>query len=383
MTEVIGVRFRTAGKVYYFSPAGQDVKRGSYVIVETARGVEMGKVVAPAHTVEDDKVVAPLREIIRIASREDLEQAAINSAKEKSSFQVCKQKIREHGLDMKLIDAEYTFDGSKLLFYFSADGRIDFRDLVKDLAGIFKTRIELRQIGVRDETKILGGIGICGRVLCCHSYLADFAPVTIKMAKDQSLSLNPTKISGTCGRLMCCLKNEQDTYEELNRHLPNLGDYVTTADGIGGKVQNVDVLRQRIRIIVENGEEKEIREIGASDIVSRVRKGKKKDNENEVVTEELKSLVDSTEENTGKKHDRKKPPMKKEKRENRENRENTRENKDNSGDREKKAFDKENVSRDKARHDRDKKKGDFKGHGHGKHGGFKKKNAAPKEESNG
>lgn len=275
MTEVIGVRFRTAGKVYNFSPAGCEVKRGSHVIVETVRGVEMGTVVLPSYLVPDEEVIQPLRDILRVATSEDIEQAAINRAKEKSALQVCKEKVRNHNLDMKLIDAEYTFDGSKLLFYFTADGRIDFRELVKDLASVFKTRIELRQIGVRDETKILGGIGICGRVLCCHSYLSDFAPVSIKMAKEQNLSLNPTKISGTCGRLMCCLKNEEDTYEELNKKLPAINDFVTTSDGLKGQVQSTDVLRQKVRVLVEKGEDKELIEYTVDELSFKPRKGKK------------------------------------------------------------------------------------------------------------
>ena len=220
MTKVIGVRFRTAGKVYFFDPLQLEIKRGDHVIVETARGIEFGTVVAGVHEVEDDKVIQPLKPVMRIAGERDIEQEAANKEKEKEAFKICKEKILKHGLEMKLIDAEYTFDNNKVLFYFTADGRIDFRELVKDLASVFKTRIELRQIGVRDETKIRGGIGICGRPLCCHSYLSDFVPVSIKMAKEQNLSLNPTKISGVCGRLMCCLKNEEDTYEELNRKLP-------------------------------------------------------------------------------------------------------------------------------------------------------------------
>ena len=229
MTKVIGVRFRTAGKVYFFDPLQLEIKRGDHVIVETARGIEFGTVVAGVHEVEDDKVIQPLKPVMRIAGERDIEQEAANKEKEKEAFKICKEKILKHGLEMKLIDAEYTFDNNKVLFYFTADGRIDFRELVKDLASVFKTRIELRQIGVRDETKIRGGIGICGRPLCCHSYLSDFVPVSIKMAKEQNLSLNPTKISGVCGRLMCCLKNEEDTYEELNRKLPSVGDYVRTA----------------------------------------------------------------------------------------------------------------------------------------------------------
>lgn len=288
MTEVIGVRFRTSTKVYYFAPAGFDVKRGNYVVVETARGVEMGKVVMPPKNVEDSEVVAPLREILRVASAEDIEQSASYRAKEKSAFHVCKEKIRAHELDMKLIEAEYTFDGTKLIFYFTADGRVDFRELVKDLAGVFKTRIELRQIGVRDETKILGGYGICGRELCCHSYLTDFVPVSIKMAKEQNLSLNAAKISGTCGRLMCCLKNEEDIYEELNRKLPSVKDIVTTSEGVSGQVISVDVLRQKVRIIIEKGDEKEIAEYLASELTYRPRKGHRdKKQENAVELDEL------------------------------------------------------------------------------------------------
>ena len=260
MTKVIGVRFRTAGKVYFFDPLKFEIKRGDYVIVETARGIEFGTVVSGVHEVEDDKVIQPLKPVLRIATQRDVEQEASNKIKEKEAYKVCLEKIRKHELEMKLIDAEYTFDNNKVLFYFTADGRIDFRELVKDLAGVFKTRIELRQIGVRDETKIMGGIGICGRPLCCHSYLSDFVPVSIKMAKEQNLSLNPTKISGVCGRLMCCLKNEEETYEYLNRKLPGIGDYVTTDDGLKGEVQSVNVLRQLVKVVVENGDEKEIRE---------------------------------------------------------------------------------------------------------------------------
>ena len=216
MTTVIGVRFRRAGKVYYFDPAGIEVKKGEHVIVETARGVEFGTVVLGCREVEDEKVVQPLKQVIRVATPEDYEINEKNREKEKTAFGICLEKIQKHGLEMKLIDAEYTFDNNKVLFYFTADGRIDFRELVKDLASVFRTRIELRQIGVRDETKIIGGIGICGRPLCCHSYLSEFAPVSIKMAKEQNLSLNPTKISGVCGRLMCCLKNEERSEEHTS-----------------------------------------------------------------------------------------------------------------------------------------------------------------------
>lgn len=275
MTKVIGVRFRTAGKVYFFDPLQLEIKRGDHVIVETARGIEFGTVVAGVHEVEDDKVIQPLKPVMRIAGERDIEQEAANKEKEKEAFKICKEKILKHGLEMKLIDAEYTFDNNKVLFYFTADGRIDFRELVKDLASVFKTRIELRQIGVRDETKIRGGIGICGRPLCCHSYLSDFVPVSIKMAKEQNLSLNPTKISGVCGRLMCCLKNEEDTYEELNRKLPSVGDYVQTADGLHGEVQNVNVLRQLVKVLVEVGDEKELKEYEADTLQFKRRRGKK------------------------------------------------------------------------------------------------------------
>ncbi len=224
MIKVIGVRFRHAGKIYYFSPGMLKIQAGDHVIVETARGVEYGNVVIGDKEVEDDKVVQPLKPVIRLATAEDDEQVDVNRAKEKDAFKICQEKIQKHGLEMKLIDAEYTFDNNKVLFYFTADGRIDFRELVKDLASVFRTRIELRQIGVRDETKILGGIGICGRTLCCNTHQSEFLPVSIKMAKEQNLSLNPSKISGVCGRLMCCLKHEEETYEELNSRLPGVGD---------------------------------------------------------------------------------------------------------------------------------------------------------------
>ncbi len=258
MIRVIGVRFRTAGKIYFFDPMKFDIKKNDHVIVETARGIEYGTVVSDPREVPEDKVIQPLKPVLRIANAKDDEQEAANKAKEKDAFRICLEKIAKHGLEMKLIDAEYTFDNNKVLFYFTADGRIDFRELVKDLASVFRTRIELRQIGVRDETKIVGGIGICGRPLCCHTHLSEFIPVSIKMAKEQNLSLNPTKISGVCGRLMCCLKNEEETYEELNRRLPNIGDYVTTDDGLKGEVQSVNVLRQLVKVIVDRDDEKEI-----------------------------------------------------------------------------------------------------------------------------
>ena len=266
MIKVIGVRFRTAGKIYFFDPVEFDIKRGDHVIVETARGVEYGTVVCNPKEVAEDEVVQPLKAVLRVATEKDDEQERSNKIKEKEAFKICLEKIRKHNLDMKLIDAEYTFDNNKVLFYFTADGRIDFRELVKDLAAVFKTRIELRQIGVRDETKILGGIGSCGRPLCCHTHLSEFVPVSIKMAKEQNLSLNPTKISGVCGRLMCCLKHEEETYEELNRNLPNVGDFVNCLDGMKGEVHSVNVLRQLVKVIVEVNDEKEIREYKADQL---------------------------------------------------------------------------------------------------------------------
>ncbi|MDD6811174.1 MAG: stage 0 sporulation family protein [Lachnospiraceae bacterium] len=288
MIKVIGVRFRTAGKIYYFDPGKLDIKKGSHVIVETARGIEYGTVVGEPREVTDDKVVQPLKAVLRVATPKDDEQEAANKEKEKEAFKICLEKIRKHNLQMKLIDAEYTFDNNKVLFYFTADGRIDFRELVKDLASVFKTRIELRQIGVRDETKIVGGIGICGRPLCCHTHLSEFVPVSIKMAKEQNLSLNPTKISGVCGRLMCCLKHEEETYEDLNRRLPNVGDFVTTEDGLKGEVQSVNVLRQLVKVIVDVDDEKEIQEYKVEKL-----RFKRKHNRNhkvEVNDEELREL---------------------------------------------------------------------------------------------
>ena len=291
MTTVIGVRFRRAGKVYYFDPAGIEVKKGEHVIVETARGVEFGTVVLGCREVEDEKVVQPLKQVIRVATPEDYEINEKNREKEKTAFGICLEKIQKHGLEMKLIDAEYTFDNNKVLFYFTADGRIDFRELVKDLSSVFRTRIELRQIGVRDETKIIGGIGICGRPLCCHSYLSEFAPVSIKMAKEQNLSLNPTKISGVCGRLMCCLKNEEEAYEELNSKLPSLGDRVTTVDGLSGEVQSVSVLKQTVKVIVvlEN-DEKEVREYKVEDLRFRPKKRRERVNLDDAELRELENL---------------------------------------------------------------------------------------------
>lgn len=287
MIKVIGVRFRTAGKIYFFSPGGLELRAGDKVIVETARGVEFGSVVTGIKELPDDQISQPLKPVIRIATQDDVRREAKNREKEKDAFKICQEKIRKHGLEMKLIDAEYTFDNNKVLFYFTADGRIDFRELVKDLASVFRTRIELRQIGVRDETKIRGGIGICGRPLCCHTYLTEFAPVSIKMAKEQNLSLNPTKISGVCGRLMCCLTNEEETYEELNSHLPSIGDYVTTPEKLKGEVQSVNVLRQTVRIVVSlDNDEKEVRDYKVDELRFKPRRRKN----NRVSKEEMKEL---------------------------------------------------------------------------------------------
>ena len=295
MLTVIGVRFRTAGKIYYFDPAGRQIKIGDHVIVETARGIEYGYVVLGNREVDETKVIPPLKPVIRMATDEDRAIEAKNKEKEKEAFKICQEKIKKHNLEMKLIDAEYTFDNNKVLFYFTADGRIDFRELVKDLAAVFRTRIELRQIGVRDETKMMGGIGICGRPLCCHSYMADFVPVSIKMAKEQNLSLNPTKISGVCGRLMCCLKYEQDTYEYLNSRMPSIGEKVKTPEGIIGEVKSVSVLRQLVRVVIDNGEEKELREYTVDDL--RLKPRQKKDVKlTEEELRELKDLEDSGDE---------------------------------------------------------------------------------------
>ena len=287
MVKVIGVRFKTAGKVYYFDPGKFKLKEGDNVIVETARGLEFGTVTMAEAEVPDEDIVSPLKKIIRTANDEDHRQHIENVKKKERAMQLCQEKVDKHGLVMKLIDVEYTFDNSKVIFYFTADGRVDFRELVKDLASVFKTRIELRQIGVRDETKILGGIGICGRELCCHSHLSEFVPVSIKMAKEQNLSLNPTKISGVCGRLMCCLKHEEETYEELNRRLPNVGDHVTTDDGLKGEVSSVNVLRQLVKVIVDVDDEKEIKEYKVEQLRF---KRKHRNNKVEVQDEELKEL---------------------------------------------------------------------------------------------
>ena len=286
MIKVVGIRFQKAGKIYYFDPLDYELEVPMHVIVETARGVEMGTVLIAPKEVEEDEVVQPLKPVIRIATEEDERIMEENKEKEKEAFAICKEKIAKHELEMKLVAAEYTFDNNKLLFYFTADGRIDFRELVKDLASVFRTRIELRQIGVRDETKLLGGVGICGRELCCKSFLSDFVPVSIKMAKEQNLSLNPTKISGVCGRLMCCLKNEQETYEYLNSRLPAVDDYVSTPSGMRGKVASVNVLRQLVKVVVDNGEEKEMQEYRVDDLRFTPRRHK----DVKLTEEELKEL---------------------------------------------------------------------------------------------
>lgn len=264
MTEIIGVRFKPVGKTYYFDPLDYDIKKGDNVIVETSRGVEYGTVVIGKRSMGENELNKPLKGVLRIATKEDNDRLASNKLKEKEAFAVCREKILLHGLDMKLVEVECAFDGSKILFYFTADGRIDFRELVKDLAAVFRTRIELRQIGVRDESKTIGSIGVCGRSLCCSKFLGEFAPVSIKMAKEQGLSLNPTKISGACGRLMCCLKYEQDVYEELLKKTPRQGSIVKTPDG-KGTVEGVSLLKGLCKVSLD-GKEKSIKEYKASDL---------------------------------------------------------------------------------------------------------------------
>lgn len=251
MAEIIGVRFKSVGKVYYFDPNGVRAEKGSHVIVETARGVECGEVAMANREVSDQTIVKPLKKVVRAATKEDMQRVENNLARQKQAFSVCQEKIAKHKLDMKLVDVEFTFDNNKILFYFTADGRVDFRELVKDLASVFRTRIELRQIGVRDEAKMLGGLGICGRPFCCASFLGEFQPVSIKMAKEQGLSLNPAKISGTCGRLMCCLKYEQEAYEDLLRTTPRQGSLVRTRDGVKGQVVEVNLLTGQLKVAPE------------------------------------------------------------------------------------------------------------------------------------
>ena len=323
MIKVIGVRFRDSGKVYYFDPQELSLSDGQHVIVETSRGVECGRAVLCPRLVADDKVTQPLRPILRVATEEDLARENENRESEKEAYKICQKKIEEHGLDMKLIQCEYAFDRKKVLFYFTADGRVDFRELVKDLASALKARIELRQVGVRDETKLLGGIGCCGRPLCCATFLGDFGPVSIRMAKEQNLSLNPTKISGSCGRLMCCLKNEQETYEYLNKNMPGVGDVVKIRpeqeEGVAlfgtgqeedaaqssstekrafeeegvriGEVHSVNVLRQSARVVIEVGDDREIEEVPASRlevIMTRQKKNRERAKERERLQKEQK-----------------------------------------------------------------------------------------------
>lgn len=279
MVNVIGVRFENAGKLYFFTPGALWPTPGDFVIVETTRGIEFGEVVTEVREIDDTKLTTPLKQVVRIATEEDILHDKENKAAEKEAFTICQKKIADHKLDMKLVSVEYTFDNKTILFYFTANGRVDFRSLVKDLAGVFKTRIELRQIGVRDEAKMLGGLGPCGRPICCGTFLGDFQPVSIKMAKEQNLSLNPTKISGVCGRLMCCLKNEQETYEYLNRKLPGIGDIVTMPDGMKGEVSSVNVLRQLVKVLVDVNDEKELREYPVEELKFKPKHKKEKGKE--------------------------------------------------------------------------------------------------------
>ncbi|NLH97360.1 MAG: stage 0 sporulation family protein [Clostridiaceae bacterium] len=265
MVKVVGVRFKRAGKIYYFDPDELQIEKGMHVIVETARGVEFGEVVIPIREVPDEEIVAPLKKVMRIATEEDEKHALENKEKEKDAFGICLQKIRDHNLGMKLIDVEYTFDNNKILFYFTADGRVDFRELVKDLASVFKTRIELRQIGVRDEAKMMGGVGVCGRELCCCSHLGEFQPVSIKMAKEQGLSLNPAKISGNCGRLMCCLRYEQEAYEQIIKHAPKIGAVVETPDGQGVVIERF-LLKETAKVKLDKDNETDLRSYRFSEL---------------------------------------------------------------------------------------------------------------------
>ncbi len=305
MARIVGVHFRNAGKVYYFDPKGLDVHMGDKLIVETARGLEMGSATLPPQEIPDDQVGKPLKDVVRLATEEDLKHEEENRKKEDEAYKRCKELIAKHNLEMKLVDAEYTFDNNKLLFYFTAEGRVDFRELVKDLASIFHTRIELRQIGVRDETKVLGGIGSCGRELCCKTFLSDFAPVSIKMAKTQGLSLNPTKISGVCGRLMCCLKNEEESYEYLNSLMPKIGDEVRTEENEEGLVTAVNVLRQRAKVLFEENDTREVREYSVEElsVIGHRKKGQQQKKQQEAKTgDEPKSKK-----NDGKKREERKP----------------------------------------------------------------------------
>jgi len=286
--EIVGIRFKKLGKIYFFDPDGMQLKKGQNAIVETARGLELGEVAVANRMMDEDKLISALKKVIRIATEEDEKTFIENEKKAQEAQSVCEEKIKKHGLDMKLIDVEYTFDASKLLFYFTAEGRIDFRELVKELAAIYKTRIELRQIGVRDEVKMLGGYGMCGRELCCCNHLSDLNPVSIKMAKEQGLSLNPSKISGVCGRLMCCLKHEQEVYEDKVSRLPNVGALVKTPEG-KGTVEDVQVLKELVTVRVEKGEEKLKKTFSVQEIEI-LKNSKKRDNKEEIDMKELKQL---------------------------------------------------------------------------------------------
>ena len=287
MKKIAGVRFKPVGKIYYFNPEKLDIKQNDEVIVETARGIEYASVVL-IKDIPDDEFDKPLKPIIRVATNEDKDRNAKNKANEKEAYKLCEEKIKKHGLEMKLVEAEYTFDGSKLLFYFTAEGRIDFRELVKDLATVFRTRIELRQIGVRDEAKMLGSVGVCGRNICCSEFLGEFMPVSIKMAKEQGLSLNPTKISGTCGRLMCCLKYEQDGYEENLKHLPKVGAIVDTPEG-RARVESLDVLKGKATVRLEDSADQSLKQFSGSELTI-IKSGHHRDETDEFDEEILKTL---------------------------------------------------------------------------------------------
>lgn len=288
MQEIVGIKFKKTGKIYFFDPSNIEFKKGQFAIVETARGIEFGEIAVGNQKVTDDKIVAPLKKVIRAATEEDKKVFEENEKKANEAYQTCVEKIAEHKLDMKLVDVEYTFDNSKLLFYFTADGRVDFRELVRDLASVYRTRIELRQIGVRDEVKMLGGYGMCGRELCCCNHLTDLNPVSIKMAKEQGLSLNPTKISGVCGRLMCCLKHEQDVYEEKLSRLPSVGSIVRTAEGIG-TIEEVEVLKEELKVKIEK-EGVSLKKVFPLAEVELIKSRRRKEKEEDINEKELKVL---------------------------------------------------------------------------------------------
>ena len=301
MANIIGVRFKKAGKIYFFDPDGKQVEKGEHVIVETAMGMEYGEVAIANRQLPQEKIVAPLKKIIRVATKQDAKQNDENKKQEKEAFKVCEKKIKEHGLDMKLMDVEFKFDKSKILFFFTADGRIDFRDLVRDLASVYKTRIELRQVGVRDEVRRLGGNGVCGRELCCCSFLGNFETVSIKMAKEQNVSLNPSKISGNCGRLMCCLQYEQNVYEDKLKKLPKVGAIVKTADG-KGEVCGLETLKEIIKVKFKDGDETFFRRYNANDVKILKNVEKEQEDISKEDLEELKKMeeLDRKEKNNSK-----------------------------------------------------------------------------------